>query len=109
MVFVCGGRAEQGEDAVAGGLHDIATITVDRLDHQLERRIDNRTGLFRVEFLHQFGGALEIGEECRDSLALALDSFRVRGNGAKANVGYLWRGQGRGLRELGPALAAEAG
>ena len=28
-------RAEQREDAVAGGLHDVAVVAMDRVDHQL--------------------------------------------------------------------------
>src|SRR5205807_4907003 len=38
---------------VAGGLHDIAAGMPHRLDHQLQRRIDDRAGVFRVEILHQ--------------------------------------------------------
>jgi hypothetical protein len=39
-------RSKQGEDTVGGGLHDGAVVAMDRIDHHLERRIDNRPGLF---------------------------------------------------------------
>ena len=35
MVLVGDRRAEQREDAVAGGLHDVAVVAMDRIDHQL--------------------------------------------------------------------------
>jgi hypothetical protein len=58
MVLVCHWCAEQREDAVAGRLHDVAVIAMDRVDHQLQRRVDDRARLLRVEILHQFGRAL---------------------------------------------------
>ena len=69
-------RAEQREDAVAGRLHDVAVVAMRRVDHQLQRRIDNRARLFRVEVLHQLGRALDVGEQRRHRLALPLDIFR---------------------------------
>ena len=41
-----GRRAEQREDAVAGRLHDVAVIALDRVDHDAQRRVDNRPRLF---------------------------------------------------------------
>jgi hypothetical protein len=55
MVFVGNRRAEQRENAVTGRLHNVAIVAADGVNHQLERRIDNRTGLLGVEFLHQLG------------------------------------------------------
>jgi hypothetical protein len=63
MVFGCCWRAEQREDAVAGRLHYVAVIALDRVDHDAQRRVDNRTRLFRVEFLHQRSRALQVSEE----------------------------------------------
>ena len=34
------------EDAIAGGLHDVTVVAMDRLDHQLKRRIDDHAQLF---------------------------------------------------------------
>jgi hypothetical protein len=55
--------AEQREDAVARRLHDVAVVATHRLDHQLQRRVDNRARFLGVEFLHQFGRALDVGEQ----------------------------------------------
>ena len=49
MVLVCHLRAEQHEDAVARRLHHVTVVTLSRVDHELERRIDNRARLFGVE------------------------------------------------------------
>jgi len=78
MVFVCRRCAEQREDAVAGRLHDVAVVALDRVDHDAQRRVDNRAGLFRVEVGHQFGRAFDIGEERSDHLALAIENFAAR-------------------------------
>ena len=51
MVLVRDRRAEQREDPVAGDLHDVAIVAVDRVDHQLECRIDNRARFFGIEIL----------------------------------------------------------
>ncbi len=76
MVFVRHRRSEPREDAVAGRLHYVTVVTLDCVDHQLERRIDNRTRLFGVEILHQLGRALDIRKQRRHRLALTLDIFR---------------------------------
>jgi len=55
MVLVGNRRAEKREDAVASRLHDVAVVAMRRLDHQLQRRIDNRARRFRVEVAHQLG------------------------------------------------------
>jgi hypothetical protein len=53
MVFVRDGRAEQGENAVAGRLDDVAVVAMRRADHQRERRIDDRARLFGIQVLEQ--------------------------------------------------------
>src|SRR6266851_5099685 len=73
MVLMCDRRAEQSENAVAGGLHDVTVVAMRRVDHQLQRGVDNRAGLFRIEVAHQLGRALDVREQRRDRLALALD------------------------------------
>ena len=72
MVLVRDGRAEQREDAIAGGLHDVAVVAANRVDHQLERWIDNRARLFRIEILLKLSRSLDVGEQCGDRLALAV-------------------------------------
>ncbi len=66
------GGAEECEDAITGALHDVTIVTLGRVDHQLERRIDNRARLFGVEILLQFRRPLDIGEQRGDRLALAV-------------------------------------
>ena len=71
MVFVRDGRAEQREDSVAGGLHDVTVVAMDRVDHQLERRIDDCARFFGIEAFHQIHRALDVGEQGGHGLALA--------------------------------------
>src|SRR5260370_21942091 len=47
---------------------------MDRLDHQFEGRIDYGPRLFGVEILHHLGGSLDVGEQRRGRLALAVHS-----------------------------------
>ena len=65
-------RAEQREDAIARGLHDISVVAMHRGDHQLQCRIDDRARLLRIEVLLQFGRALDVREQRGDRLALAI-------------------------------------
>jgi hypothetical protein len=76
MVLMRDRRAKEREDAVAGRLDNVPTILMDCIDHQLERGIDDRARLFGIEIAHQLGRALDVGEQCRDRLALALDCRR---------------------------------
>ncbi|MGB6552883.1 MAG: hypothetical protein WBE78_05280 [Candidatus Binataceae bacterium] len=78
MILVRDGRAEQREDAVASALHDVAFISPYRVDHQLQSRIDDRARLFRVEILLQLRRTLDVGEQRRDGLALAIGNFAGR-------------------------------
>ncbi|HUA35508.1 MAG TPA: hypothetical protein VMA09_18000 [Candidatus Binataceae bacterium] len=78
MVLVRNRRPEQGEDSVAGRLHDISIIAPHGVDHQLERRIDDLARLLGVEVLLQFGRALDVGEQCGHRLALAFENFAGR-------------------------------
>jgi hypothetical protein len=36
------------KNPVAGGLHDVAVVPMDRIDHQLQRRIDDRARLLEL-------------------------------------------------------------
>jgi hypothetical protein len=73
MVLMRHRRTEQCEDAVAGRLHHVTLVVADRFDHDAQRRVDDRTRVFGVEILHQFGRALDIGEQRSDRLAFALE------------------------------------
>ncbi len=73
MVLMGDRRAEQGEDAIAGRLHHVPVVAMDGVDHQLQRGIDDCPGFLGIELLHQLGRALDIREQRRHRLALALD------------------------------------
>ena len=72
MVFVGDGSAKEGEDAVAGGLHDEALIAMDRVHHQLQGRIDEAPGRFGIEAFNQGGGVFDVSKEGGNGLALTL-------------------------------------
>src|SRR5437868_2376542 len=42
-------RTEQGEDAIARGLHDVALVAAHRVDHDLESRVHDRARFFGIE------------------------------------------------------------
>jgi len=76
MIFVCCRGSKEGENAVTSGLRHVTAIVMNRVNHQLECRIDKRARLFGVEVLYQLHRALDVGEQRRDRLALAVQSFR---------------------------------
>ena len=63
MVFARDRRAKQGEDSVPCRLHDIAFVAADRLDHEIEGRVDDRAGFFGVEILGKSCRADDVNEE----------------------------------------------
>ena len=73
-------RAQRGpkkrEYAVARRLHDVTVITTDSVDHQVERGIDDRSRLFRVEALHKFHRAFDVGEQRGNIFSLTVDYLR---------------------------------
>jgi hypothetical protein len=72
-VILVGERGtEERHDPVAHHLIDRALVAVDRLHHSLEHRIEELARLLGVAVGEQLHGALEVGEEDRDLLALAL-------------------------------------
>ena len=83
MILMRDRRAEQREDSVAGGLHDVTVVAMHRVDHQFQRGIDNRARLFGIETLHQVHRSLDIREQRRHGFALAARSvlgslFQIR-------------------------------
>ena len=77
MILVRDRSAEQGEDPVAGALHDVPVVAASGVDHQLERGIDDRPRLFGIEILLELGRSLDVGEQCGNRLALSLDIFGI--------------------------------
>ncbi len=73
VVLVGERRAEERHDPVAHHLVDGALVVVDGLHHALEHRIEELAGLFGVAVGEQLHGALEVGEEDGDLLALAFE------------------------------------
>ncbi len=73
MILVRQRRAKQRHDAVAHHLVDGALVAVDCGDHPLEHWIQDASCLFRIAVDQQLHRALEVGEEDRDLLALALE------------------------------------
>src|SRR5574341_1872715 len=73
VVLVGEGRAEEGHDPVAHHLVDGAFVPVDGLHHTLEDGIEELTGLLGVPVGQELHGALQIREQHRDLLALALE------------------------------------
>ena len=49
MILMRDRRAEQREDAITSGLHDVAVVAMGRIDHQLEGRIDDGARLLGIE------------------------------------------------------------
>src|SRR6476620_3757657 len=72
MVFVSNRRSEQGEDAVAGRLDDMAVVAANRVDHQPKSRVDDRAGFFGIEILLQAGRIDDVDEKRGDELPLTL-------------------------------------
>ena len=79
MVLVRDRSAEDCEDAVAGGLCNVAAVAMHRRHHKLQHRVDDRAGLLGIEIAHQLRRALDVGEQGGDRFALAFERFaRVR-------------------------------
>jgi uncharacterized protein len=63
---------EQGHDAVTQDLIHCPLETVHRIHHELERRVEELLGRFRVEVLDQLGGVFDVGKQDGHLLALPL-------------------------------------
>jgi hypothetical protein len=73
VVLVGDRRAEQRHDPIAHDLVDGPLIPVDRLHHSLEHRIEELSRLLGIAVDQELHRALQVGEEDRDLLALALE------------------------------------
>jgi hypothetical protein len=111
MVLVRDRRAEQREHAVAGGLHDVAVVAMDRIDHDADRWIDERASLLGIDVLDQIHRAFDIGEQRGDGFALAVESssFSLFGRESYPVFRCASRldGAGRVARKSGSASIAE--
>ena len=97
VVLVGERRAEERHDPVAHDLVDGALVAVDGLHHPLEDRVEELARLLGVTVGEQLHRALEVGEEDRDLLALALQGG-LRGEDL---LGEVLRGVGlRGVESL---------
>ncbi len=72
VVLVGERRAEERHDPVAHHLVDGALVAMDGLHHALEDGVEELARLLGVAVGEQLHRALEVGEEDRDLLALAL-------------------------------------
>ncbi len=109
MILVRERRTKQREDSVAGGLHNVAVVPADRIDHQLERGIDDRARLFRIYILLKLGLSLDVGKQRRDRLALTVERGCVfgRGDAHIGSCGFDWPRCWRGGNERRTAISAE--
>jgi hypothetical protein len=78
VIFVGYWSAEERHDAVPEYLVHGAFVAVHGVHHDVQRWIQELTGLFWIESLDQLGGALEVGEEHRHLLALAFQGAAGR-------------------------------
>ena len=84
-------RAEQGKDAIAQRLRDIALIAMHGVHHQLQGGINNRSGFFGIESFDQRRRAFEIGKQRGDGLA-----FTIRHRHCADTFSQMSRGVGNG-------------
>ena len=111
MILVGQRRAEQRHDAVAHDLVDGALVAVDRLHHPLEHRVEELPRLLGIAVGEQLHRALEVGEQHRDLLALALQGALggedLLGEVLGRVAGRAQRALGSVPRQRGPAGTAE--
>ena len=103
VVLVGERRAEERHDPVAHHLVDRALVAVDGLHHALEHGIEELARLLGIAVGEQLHRALEVGEEHRDLLALALEG----GLGGEDLLGEVLRRVG--LRRREPCFGGTAG
>ena len=73
MILVGDWRAEQRHNPVAHNPVHGPLVTLDRLDHAFEHRIEELLRILGVAVSDQIHRALDIGEQHGDQLALTLD------------------------------------
>jgi len=91
MILVGDGRAEQREDTIASRLHDVAVVSMNGVDHQLERRIDDRARFSGSRSRSSSVDPLMSANSAGDRLALALERSIARvhnSNGRRCVLGW---------------------
>ncbi len=73
VVLVGKRRAEDGHDAVAEHLVDRALVAMDRLHHRLDHGVEELARLLGIAVGQELEGALHVGEEHGDLLALVRE------------------------------------
>jgi hypothetical protein len=115
VVFMGERRAERRHDAVAHYLIDSALVVMDGVHHQREDWIDELTRVLGFAIGEQLHGALEVGKQHGDVLALAFkrrlggEDFLGEVLGGVALGGWDARSVGCRRRDLLAALRAELG
>ena len=95
-------RAEQGEDAIAQRLRDIALVAVHRVHHQPQGWVDQLARPFRVHAVEQGHRTLDVGEQRGNDLAFVGMLCELRGVGMAKTFGQM-------AGHLGVRHAARAG
>ena len=72
VILMRHGRPKQGHNAIAQHLVHGAFVAVHGLHHQVQGRVEEVSGRFRVEAGNQLRRAFDIGKQHRDLLALAF-------------------------------------
>jgi hypothetical protein len=86
VVFMGDGSAEQGHDAIPQHLIDRALIAMHGVHHALQHRIEQLPGFLGVAVGQQFHGALQVGKQHGDLLALAFEDS----TGSEDLFGQVW-------------------
>ena len=72
MIFMGNGRAEEGHNPIPHHLVDGALVAVHGLDHALQDRVQQLSGLLGIAVGQQLHRSLQVGKQYGDLLALAL-------------------------------------
>jgi hypothetical protein len=72
VILVRDRRAKDRHDPVARRMGDGALVAVNRVDHAVDRRIEEPVRLLRVEIADERGRVRDVGEQGRRDLALAF-------------------------------------
>ena len=92
---------KQRKDAIAQRLRHIAIIPMDGVHHELQRGVNNRSGVFGVKPFNQRGRAFQVRKQGGNGFALTVGTAPRfhRGLFGQDTLGQVWRGVTR--RRLG--------
>jgi hypothetical protein len=100
VIFMGDWRPEERHDAVPEHLVHGAFVAVHGAHHDVQRWVQERAGLFRIETRNQLGGAFEIGKEHGHLLPLAFQGT-ARCKNLLNEIGRGVGERGRGLHGFG--------